>query len=107
MELLYNLPNLVLLNGEGKRDHFSNRNRLRIKKPFKDILVFKGSSIFPSLLRAYKTYAGRRGSKADVSFFQNLKMTILFQHNYNFIAFLFVRFWEEGGDLQKEYILFA
>ena len=49
-------------------------------------------------------YAGRRGSKADVRFYQNSKKAILFQQDPHFIAFLFVRFWEEEGGLQQEYV---
>ena len=42
-------------------------------------------------------------------FFQNLKMTILFQQNRQFIAFSFVCFglWGGGGGLQKVYVLYA
>ena len=46
------------------------------------------------------------GSKSDVHLFQNLKMT-LFQQNHYFIGFLFVRFWGEGGGIQKVYVLYA
>ena len=68
----------------------------------------KGPSIFFIIITSVKTHAwGRRGSKVDVRFFQNLKMTILFQQNHHFIVLLFLRFWGEGGGLQKEYVLYA
>ena len=47
--------------------------------------------------RTKRTPGGGRGSKVDVRFFQILKMTILFQKNHHFIAFLFVRFFLRGG----------
>ena len=64
---------------------------------------------FSSLSRAYKTYTGGEGvgSKVDVCFYQNLKMTILFHQNHHCIAVLSVLFWGEGEGLQKEYVFYA
>ena len=54
--------------------------------------------------RTKRTPGGGRGSKADERFFQILKMTILFQKNHHFIAFLFVRFFLGGGGEGREFI---
>ena len=68
-------------------------------------LHVRGRPFFSLLSRAYKTYAVGRGSKEDVRFFQNSKMTILFQQNHHFIGF-FIRTLLVGG-VQKQYVLYA
>ena len=42
-------------------------------------------------------YAGGRGSKIDVHFFQTLEMALLFQQNHQFIAFFIHILWGGGG----------
>ena len=42
-------------------------------------------------------YAGGRGPKIDVHFFQTLEMTLLFKQNHQFIAFFIHIFWGVAG----------
>ena len=48
-------------------------------------------------------YAGGRGSKIDVHFFQTLEMALLFQQNHQFIPFFIHILWGVGGGVEGLY----
>ena len=59
----------------------------------------KGSPTFSIIIMSIQNicWGGEGGVHSQYTLFKNLKTTMLFQQNYHFIAFIFVRFWGREG----------